>query len=69
MYSFLRGEMLRNHISIVGLAKQIGITEKTLRNKLGGETDFTWSEAQAIRKIVNPEMSMERLFISDAEKQ
>ncbi len=68
MYSFLRGEMIRNKISITALAGKIGVTEKTLRNKLGGETDFTWSEALAIRKIVNPDMSMETLFISDEEK-
>lgn len=68
MYSFLRGEMIRNRITVTGLAKQIGVSEKTLRNKLGGETDFTWSEALAIRKIVNPAMSMEDLFTSDDEK-
>ena len=68
MYSFLRGEMIRNQISITALAGQIGVTEKTLRNKLGGETDFTWSEALAIREIVNPDMSIETLFVSDDEK-
>ena len=62
MYSFLRGEMIRAGISIVALAVQIGVSEKTMRNKLKGYTDFTWPEAMAIRKIVSPNTSMEELF-------
>lgn len=69
MYSFLRGEMIRNNISIIGLSKEIGVSEKTLRNKLKGETDFTWTEALAIRRIVNPTMNMDELFVSDEERE
>lgn len=65
MYSFLRGEMIRAGISILALSEIIGVSEKTLRNKLKGETDFTWPEATAIRKIVNPSLSMEDLFRTD----
>lgn len=68
MYSFLRGEMVRAGISISSLSKNIGVSEKTLRNKLKGETDFTWPEATAIRKIVNPNMSMEELFVTDEQR-
>lgn len=67
MYSFLRGEMFKAGIGITLLAKKIGVSEKTIRNKLNGETDFTWTEALAIRKIVNPEMAIETLFRTDAE--
>lgn len=67
MYSFLRGEMFRTGISVSSLSKRIGVSEKTLRNKLKGETDFTWPEAKVIRKIVSPGMSMEELFKSDNE--
>lgn len=67
MYSFLRGEMFRAKIPISLLSKEIGVSEKTLRNKLNGATDFTWPEAKAIRKIVSPNLSMEELFRSDEE--
>lgn len=62
MYRFLRGEMVKANISVAVLAKKIGIAEKSLRNKLNGETDFTWPEALAIRKIINPSLKMEELF-------
>ena len=67
MYSFLRGEMIKAGISILALSGKIGVSEKTLRNKLKGETDFTWPEATAIRDIVNPEMGMEELFKADTD--
>ena len=69
MYSFLRGEMFRSGISILSLSKEIGVSEKTLRNKLNGNTDFTWPEAKAIRKIVSPNMSMEELFRTEDSKE
>ncbi|HCT91668.1 MAG TPA: transcriptional regulator [Lachnospiraceae bacterium] len=65
MYSFLRGEMVKAHISVPMLAKQIGVSEKTIRNKLNGETDFTWPEAVTIRRIVNPNLSIEEMFRCD----
>ena len=69
MYSFLRGEMYRQNITIKSLAEQIGISEKSLRNKLNGETDFTWPEAQAIRNIIDRGASVEVLFRKDEERQ
>lgn len=65
MYSFLRGEMFRARIGVAALASRIGMSEKSLRNKLKGETDFTWPEAVAIRDIVHPDMEMEVLFKAD----
>lgn len=65
MYRILRGEMVKANISVSKLSSQIGVTDKTLRNKLKGETDFTWPEALTIRRIVNPNMDMEELFQSD----
>lgn len=62
MYRFLRAEMVKSNIPVYKLAQEIGVAEKTLRNKLNGETDFTWQEALKVRKIVNPEMELEELF-------
>lgn len=67
MYRVLRGEMVKAGISVAKLAEKIGISEKSLRNKLNGTTDFTWPEAKTIRKIVNPNADMEELFKVDAE--
>ena len=65
MYPNLRFEMIKANISIVSLAGRIGVSEKTLRNKIKGETDFTWKEALTVRRIVNPQMSMEEMFLND----
>ena len=69
MYSFLRGEMFRAGITVSGLAAQIGISEKSMRNKINGDTEFTWPEALAVRRIVSPDKTMEELFASDEDKE
>ena len=69
MYSFLRGEMYRAGITITALASQIGISEKSMRNKINGETEFTWPEALAVRRIVSPKKTMEELFASDEDEE
>lgn len=62
MYRVLRGEMVKADISIHDLALKIGITERSLRNKINGVTSFTWNEVLEIRGIVSPTMSLEKLF-------
>ena len=62
MYRILKGEMVKANISIKELAFKLGITERSLRNKINGVTAFTWSEVLEIRKIVSPSMSLEELF-------
>lgn len=54
--------MVKSNIPVYKLAQEIGVAEKTLRNKLNGDTDFTWQEALKVRRIVNPEMELEELF-------
>ncbi len=62
MYRILRAEMVRADISVKELAMKIGITERSLRNKINGVTDFTVTEARKIRPIVSPDMSLDDLF-------
>jgi putative transcriptional regulator len=62
MYRELLGEMVKKSITKKQLAKNIGVSEKTLFNKLNGKTDFTWNEVKKIRKIVSPSSSLEELF-------
>ena len=67
MHSVLRVAIRKAGITIKKLASDIGISEKTLRNKLDGVTDFTFTEAQAIRNIVSPNSEIEDLFATDEE--
>ena len=65
MYRTLKAEMVRSDISVKQLAIQIGITERSLRNKINGKTEFLWSETLKIRKTVSPGMPLEDLFKSE----
>lgn len=68
LYKNLRGEMVKKDLTIAKLASLIGVSEKTLRNKIHGETEFTWPEICEIHRLVNPKMSKDELF-SKEEKQ
>ena len=61
MYYKLKFEITKKY-TIEQFATKIGISEKTLRNKLNGVTDFSWSEVLLIRNLINPNMSLEELF-------
>lgn len=62
MYQILRGEMVKKGLAISELANLIGINERTLRNKMKGETEFTWTEVCKIHSLVNSDMSKDELF-------
>lgn len=62
MFLVLKGEMVKKGISVADLASKIGVAEKTLRNKINGETEFNWSEVCKIHKIVNSSMPKDELF-------
>lgn len=64
----LQAEMARYEVSISAIATIIGCTEKTLRNKIAGNTDFTYPEAHLIYKEFFPNLKMEYLFASDTQK-
>ena len=68
MHRVLRAEMIRLNISIQKLAAEIGISEKSMRNKINGCTDFTLPEAQAIRRILKTELTLDDLFAVSGEK-
>lgn len=68
MYRNLKGEMVKSGLTIAKLASLIGVTEKTLRNKVNGETEFTWPEICKIHRLVNPKMSKDELFVKEEEQ-
>ena len=69
MFCKLRLEMLRKGITVSFLAKKIGMSEKSLRNKLNGLTEFRWSEIKKIRDAVARGMSIEELFEQDERNE
>jgi predicted transcriptional regulator len=58
----INAEMARRRIRKQDVAAALGINMRTLRNKLCGKTDFTFSEVQAVRDTFFPELSLEYLF-------
>lgn len=62
MHRILKAEIVKNGKTVSRLAAEIGVSEKTLRNKINGDTDFTLPEAQAIRRILKSELTLDELF-------
>lgn len=62
MYLVLKAEMIKKKLSVSKLASKIGVSEKTLRNKINGETEFSWSEVCKIYEIVKPSITKDELF-------
>jgi hypothetical protein len=62
----LKMEMERRGLSVNDFAALLGSTEQTVREKLDQVEDFTYPEAQKIRKTYFPSLRMEYLFaVSD----
>lgn len=62
VYPTMRREMADRGIKKVSLAASIGVSERTIHNKLMGLTDFTWNEALKIKKDFFPDVDMEKLY-------
>ena len=62
MYNNLKAEMARHDMSAPDLARALGITEKTARNKLQGKTPFTVPEAIIIQRDLFPQCDILYLF-------
>lgn len=65
MFDNLKYAMNLKKISIHTVARLIGTTEKTVRNKLDGRTEFTLSEILAINENLFPEYELRFLFKKD----
>lgn len=48
LYPNLEGELYKNNITYKELAKELGITDRTLYNKLTGKTELSISDAKII---------------------
>ncbi len=67
MHRVLKAELIKCGITVAQIAQAIGISEKSMRNKINGETDFTFPEAQAIRNVLKSTLSLDDLFKTDDE--
>lgn len=64
----LKAEMVRYGMNNLDLQKILGCSERTVTNKLSGETEFTISEALKIRNTFFPGLRLEYLFESTEKK-
>lgn len=43
-YPYLEGQIVERNVSKSDIAQQLGISQRSLCNKLNGTSEFTWSE-------------------------
>jgi len=58
----LVAEMARNSITKKDIAQLLGITEKSVTNKIEEKQDFKWKEVIKIHDRFFPKMKVEELF-------
>lgn len=68
-YPVLIGEMAKREIQKKTIAKSIGVCDKAFNNKLNGKTPFTWPEVKIIRRKFFPDISVDVLFATAADKE
>lgn len=61
----LKAEMARRSISILDIAKEIGRTDRSVREKINGRTQFSVPEAATVRDKFFPGFSLEYLFTNE----
>lgn len=62
MYKNLRAEMARKGLTILDIAKEIGMNRETLSRKLSGKSPLHIQEAFDIQKKCFPDMDVQTLF-------
>lgn len=63
----LKAEMARRSISSIDIAKEIGRTDRSVREKISGRSQFSMPEATAVRNKFFPGFSLEYLFTNEQE--
>lgn len=65
MYKNLVKILNEKKITMKAYAEFLGVTEKTVQNKIQGKTEFTLSEATKTCTIICPEYKMDYVFAAD----
>lgn len=64
----LKAEMTRFGISDADIAKAIGRSERSVRDKISGRSQFTFPEANTLRNQLFPGLKLEYLFSRSGDK-
>lgn len=62
LFPSLNAEIARQNIKTKDIATALNLTEKSVRNKIIGKYDFTYSEMKAIRDKFFPQLTIDYLF-------
>ncbi|SEA14964.1 DNA-binding transcriptional regulator, XRE-family HTH domain [Eubacterium aggregans] len=69
MYRVLIGKMAEHGVKQKDLAEELGVSEKTIYNKIQGKTSFSWDEANKVRNSIEPGFPLEELFKFESENR
>ena len=67
-YPILYREIRESEFTVADIATCLGITQKSLYNKLNGKTEFTWSEVCAIIEHFFPYYDPQDLFAQPGQR-
>ena len=62
MFKNLRTALADKKMTMKSYAEFLGITEKTLQNKMNGITEFTYEEVERTSKFLFPQYRIDYLF-------
>lgn len=62
MFKNLRQALADKGITMKAYAEFLGVTEKTLQNKMNGVTEFTYGEVERTSKFLLPQYKIDYLF-------
>lgn len=65
MYNNLKKLLAIKGISIDAVAKLLGVHRDTVSNKLNGESEFTYGQAEFIQEALFPEYNIRYIFHRD----
>lgn len=65
MYNNLKIAMLKKKITLKQIAELLGISEKTVSNKISGKTEWYFVEVVKLKKLLFPEYDTDWLFASN----
>jgi len=62
MFKNLRQALSDRKMTMKAYAEFLGVTEKTLQNKMSGITEFTYAEVERTSRFLFPQYKVEFLF-------